>query len=201
MPQRRDVPQPQGDRRSAPGSVRRPADRTFRQERRHTTLQRGARCTRRLPVGRTGQDREPGIGEWLPVPGKLGAGTKNRFFHRPAREPRTGPPLCKRQDSTQHVLLHRGIFGLCPLRRSRAGRFGRQLGKGGTTGGREYRTQLRRTGAAPRDRARRVRVPARHGRPLRPDRPRPARLRQTPQGPRQRPARLQATQYASFPAD
>lgn len=52
-----------------------------------------------------------------------------------------------------------------------------------------------------RDRARRVRVPARHGRPLRPDYSRPARVRKTPQGPRQRAARLQATQYASFPAD
>jgi len=182
VPLRRHVPRPPGHRAGDPGCLRRPHHGHLRQEFANRALQRQAGCCGRLPVGKFRPFGARGDGERREIPRQLGAGAENRVLPRPARKPGAGQTLLEGAHGAQHLLLHGGLLGLCHGRWRREGLLGGLFGTRRRAGHGKHETQLRPAGQLYGNGRRCRGVPQGHRRQIRPDHPRPAGLRQAPQG-------------------
>ena len=196
-----DVPLADADRRGAPRGLRRASRSRLRQEFADGTLQGGAERRGRIPDGQSRSSDTGGVGKRPSFSGQLGGGTEDRLLPRPALQPRTGGTLRCGPHRAQHLLLHGRILGLRRRGRSEGGLLGRRLGARRAAGRREHAAEFRRQFSPHDARLRRRGVPQTDRRPLRPDHPRPARLRQAPQGAGQRHAGVQAPQRTGVVAD
>ena len=195
------VPRADADRRGAAYGLRRTPDGHLRQIVADTPLQGRPRRRRRLPVGNLGPHVAHRDGERRAVLRQLGEGAENGLLPRPARKPPAGQTLRQGPHRAQHLLLHGRVLGLRPLGRRREGLLGGLFRARRGAGHGEHGAQLRQGGRLLPDRRRRGGLPEGHRRQIRPDHPRPAGLRQTPQGAGQCHAGLQAAQCQGLVAD
>ena len=195
------VPRADADRRGAAHGLRRTPHGHLRQIIADAPLQGRPRSRRRLPVGNLGPCVAHRSGKRRAVLRQLGKGAENGLLPRPARKPPAGQTLRQGPHRAQHLLLHGRVLGLRPLGRRRGSLLGGLFRARRGAGHGEHAAQLRRQCGPLGGSRRRGGLPEGHRRQIRPDHPRPAGLRQAPQGAGQRHAGLQAAQRPGLVAD
>ena len=191
------------DRRCDPNGLRRPDHRHLRQKFANRTVQGRPESRGRVPVRQNAEECAAPC--WKTAKNSCvnwEEGQKTGFFIDQRENRELVTPLRPRTHGPQHLLLHGRILGLCPCGR-RTRKSARWTPRSGPSRWptRERAAQLRRRGS-PHFAGRRCRrIPQGHRRPVRPDHPRPAGLRQAPQSAGQCHAGLQAAQCPGAGAD
>ena len=182
VPLRRHVPRPSGYCAGDPGCLRRPHHGHLRQKFANRALQRQAGCRGRIPVGELRPFGARGDGERREIPRQLGSRGRKPGSSSTSAKTGAGQTLLEGAHGAQHLLLHGG-FSVYAM----AGGAEKVCSVDSSERAVVLATENMKLNFGPQANftetaADAVEYLKRHRRQIRPDHPRPAGLRQAPQG-------------------